>query len=151
MKCQGWVEDLARSHLGVSVSVCSLIALCLDMKGVSEKPAACCGRSGVVESVGVGLRDRRLRHHVWLPENDEGTAKTTTTTTITAITTTLRTFSGDAATYKATCMVAMPSWPPSSAFHPRDFRQQTPGAQQHHARTRTHVSAHRHRHQHIKQ
>jgi hypothetical protein len=135
--CSSWVEGLARSHQGVIVSVCSLIALCFGMKGVSEGPAASCGCSGVIESVGVGLRDRRLRHRVCLPGHDEGTAKTTT---ITTITTTLRTFSGDAATYKATCIVAMPSWHPPgceyawplfSAVHPRDLHQQIPRAQQH--------------------
>jgi hypothetical protein len=148
--CSSRVEGLARSHQGACVSVCSLMALCLGMKGVSERPTASCGCSGVIESVEVGLRDRTSRHHVRLLENDEGTAKTTTmrTTTITTITTTLRTFSGDAVTYKATFMVAMPSWPLpaceharplSYAVHPRDLHQQTPKHARTHAQTYQHT------------
>lgn len=101
--CSSWVEDLARS--GAMRCVCSSIAVCLPMKGVSEESAASCGCSGVIESVGVGLVDHRLRRHVWLSGHDEGTAKTTTTTpTITTITTVLKAFNDAATIYQVTAM-----------------------------------------------
>jgi len=59
--CSSWVAGLARSHQGAMQFVCSLIALCFGMEGISGESTASCECSGVIKSVGVVSLDRRLQ------------------------------------------------------------------------------------------